>query len=224
MSLITLLSRNRPSIDTITFDAILEETLEIESEVTTYTIESGAPAADHRIYKPVKWRVIGGVSNNPVRVQATDFTGVVSRATNDPVANLALGASAGLLSGTRETAAADFIQEVIRKGFNAPAFDVVTDDVMLHDMVFVAFRRTNDTENEGALIFEAELQELPTIERIRQSGGALTSVTNPSPEDPSAASIGNAVNFGQRSLRSAGQAVNTAVNNALEFIDPDRQT
>ena len=42
-------------------------------------------------------------------------------------------------------------------------FDIDAGDIQLKNMLIVSIKRTKDPENEGGLIFEAALQEYPTL-------------------------------------------------------------
>ena len=71
MSIINIFTRQAPTIAGYAFDAVLEDTLEVNVSVTSYPVESGVRVSDHRILQPFKWSLTGAVSNNPLQVQAT---------------------------------------------------------------------------------------------------------------------------------------------------------
>lgn len=53
-------------IQSIDFDATLEEVHDWSAEVTTNPVENGAPVADHVIEKPDKLRLTGLITNSPL--------------------------------------------------------------------------------------------------------------------------------------------------------------
>ncbi|MGS0546702.1 phage baseplate protein [Pseudomonas parakoreensis] len=75
MSIVNIFTRQAPTLASYSFDAVLEDTFEASVSITTFPIESGVRVADHRIFNPFKWTMTGAISNNPVKVQLTDFLG-----------------------------------------------------------------------------------------------------------------------------------------------------
>ncbi|MCE2029297.1 phage baseplate protein [Sessilibacter corallicola] len=206
------------------FDAVLEETVNAEAQLTGYTAESGVSVVDHRVLSPIKWTMTGGLSNNPLRISATDFTGLLSDIVENSIgdligngaAQLGLGLAAGLLSGPAETRTSEAMYSLLLDLWaSGEEFDVVTGDITLVNMSVVKVSRTNDIDNEGALIFQVELQELPRLGRIQQQGG--TGIKRPTTDmsEPSATSIGDRVNRGLVSLREVGETINEEVNDVL---------
>ena len=168
MSLINILTRTAPTLSGYEFDAVLEDTLEIDVTLTEYPIELGARVSDHRIINPYRWSLTGAISNNPLKTSVTDFVGA---ATNIPalsggIAGTVAGLTAGFLGGgneTRASATLDFLIDLMTTG---EPFEVDAGDIQLTNMVIGNLIRTKDASNEGGLVFTAQLQELPTLETV----------------------------------------------------------
>lgn len=96
MSIINIFTRKAPTIAGYSFDAVLEDTFEATVTITSIPIESGVRISDHRILNPFKWTMTGAISNNPVKVQLTDFLGgALSNLTDNPIVSTVAGLSAG---------------------------------------------------------------------------------------------------------------------------------
>lgn len=170
MSVISLLFKQSPSIAGYQFDATLEDTFEASVELTRYPVESGARVNDHRIINPVTYYLIGAVSNNPLKPIANDFltgaaSAVVSSSSN-PLSAVVAGLNASFLAGTTGTRASgtlEFLLELMAIGM---PFDIDAVDIQLTNMLITRLSRTRDPENEGGLIFIAEMQELINLDRL----------------------------------------------------------
>lgn len=161
MALLNIFTPTSPTIAGYEFDAVLEDTFEAEVELTGYTIELGARAVDHRIIKPFKWSIVGAVSNNPLSASVTDFTGALN--IDNGILATVTGLSAGFLAGSDETRASSTLDFLISLMIVGEPFDIDAGDRQLTNMVIQRIRRTKDASNEGGLIFEADLQEYPTL-------------------------------------------------------------
>jgi hypothetical protein len=219
MSLITLLTKKAPKLgggssgtEVIEFDASFEEELDASVEVTTYPIESGANPADSIIVLPKKYRIIGGVSDNPLSPSLTDFAGgALSNFTDGTVAGGviagAAGVSAGLLGGPdgdRSTAA---LTKLLNLMYNRKPFSLAADDINLTNMIITNIRRTRDPANEGGLIFEASLQEMATLDTVLSANR-----TNPvaNADDASSSQIANDIDKGEVSSQTPDASATAA--------------
>lgn len=217
MSIVQLFTKQAPTIAGYSFDAVLEDTFEATVEVTTYPIESGVRVSDHRILQPFKWSLVGAVSNNPLKVQLTDFLGgALSNLTNNPLVASIAGLSAGFLAGSDETRASTTLQFLIVLMQSGDPFTIDAGDITLNNMVITRLSRTKDPSNENGLIFIADLQELITLERISFVGP-------PAPDqlrdgDQSKSAITRAINRGQKMVADAKAAVTKQVDSVLESI------
>ncbi|WP_311514774.1 phage baseplate protein [Oligella urethralis] len=171
-SLVSILTRVSPSIAGYQFDAALEDTLEMSIDLTRYPVESGARVADHRIIHPIKYTLTGAISNNPLRVidlSSLVFGGLSNLTNRSPYVASVAGMAASFLSGsppTRASSTLEFLKELLVAGH---PFDVDAVDIQLKDMVLTKITRERDPENENGLIFVAEMQELISIQRLKDS-------------------------------------------------------
>lgn len=217
MSIINIFTRQAPTIAGYSFDAVLEDTFEASVEVTSYPVESGVRISDHRILQPFRWTLTGAVSNNPLKVQLTDFLGgALSNLTDNPVVATIAGLSAGWLAGSDETRSSTTLQFLITLMQAGEPFDIDAGDITLRNMVITSLSRTKEPRNEGGLEFVAELQELIILSRISQGGEPAPAQLRDG--DPSKSAVARVVKRGQRIAREAGAAVNSAVNTVLDGI------
>lgn len=217
MGIVNLFTQQAPTIAGYSFDAVLEDTFEATVDVTTYPIESGVRIADHRILQPLKWSMVGAVSNNPLKVQLTDFLGgALSNLTNSPLVSSIAGLSAGFLAGSDQTRASTTLQFLLLLMQTGDPFTIDAGDITLKNMVITKLSRAKDPSNENGLIFIADLQELITLERIAFVGP-------PAPDqlrdgDKSKSAITRAINKGQKMVADAKAAVTKQVNTVLASI------
>jgi len=167
LSIVTLFTSKSPTLagGQVEFDAVLEDTFTSTVEIASYPVEFGARAADHRILQPVTWKLTGVISNNPLRIQATDFTGLLNDLGGGIGAQVA-GLSAGFLSGSDDTRASSAIKFLFVLQTTGEPFDIDAGDFTLQNMVITELNRVKDPSNEGGLIFEATLTEFASIETL----------------------------------------------------------
>lgn len=196
MSVITLFTKTAPTIAGVEFDAVLEDTFEMSSQVTDYPIESGARASDHVILEPFRWSLVGAVSNNPLKPVVTDFLGS--------------GLLAGLLSASNGDRASDALTLLIDLATPpVTPFDIDAGDIQLSNMVITNLTRTKNPENEQGLIFVAQLQEFTSLDTLVSVG----SITQDQllDGDPSKSQATELINRGEQILRDAGQSIRNAI-------------
>lgn len=175
--LTNLISRTAPTIAEYSFDAVLEDSFVLEVDVPSYPVESGAQVSDHRIIKPARYSLKGVVSNTPLKVGVFDFAGgMVSNLADNPLVAQVAGMSAGFLGGiangsdgdgTRASAAVETLVNILE---GHEPFTVQAGDITLQNMICTKFTRTKNPENENGLVFEMELQEYITLERLDAAG------------------------------------------------------
>lgn len=167
MALTTIYETSAPVLSGVSFDAVFEDTITLDIGFTQYSIEAGAFAKDHGIVQPMKYSLTGAVSNNPLVPSLAGISaGVLSNITESGVvANLA-GSVLSSTDGTRASTAWELLTNLARSRI---PFDVDTVDAYLTNMVITSLRRTRSPENENALIFVADLQELPTLSTLRSA-------------------------------------------------------
>lgn len=217
MSLINLFTREAPTIAGYSFDAVLEDTLDIGVEITSYPIESGVRVANHRILLPFKWTMTGAISNNPLKTQLSDFIGgAVSNLTDNPYVAAMAGMSSAFLAGgdeTRSSTALAFLIDLMRQG---EPFDIDAGDITLRNMVIVKLGRTKEARNENGLEFVVELQELITLERIAGSGQPIQVELRYG--DPTKSSLARTIENGQRIAKETTAAISAQVESVLDGI------
>jgi hypothetical protein len=217
LSIINIFTRQAPTIAGYSFDAVLEDTFEATVTITSVPIESGVRISDHRILNPYKWVMTGAISNNPVKVQLTDFLGgALSNLTDNPIVSTVAGLSAGFLAGSDETRASttlDFLLWLMR---SYDPFDIDAGDILLKNMAITRLSRTKEPRNEGGLEFIAELQEVISLDRIvRDTECSLPQLRD---GDPSKSALSRAIAKGQAIAKEANEAVSNAVNNIIDGV------
>lgn len=217
MSIVNIFTRQAPTIAGYAFDAVLEDTFEASVSITTFPIESGVRVADHRIFNPFKWTMTGAISNNPVKVQLTDFLGgAISNLTNNPIVSTVAGLSAGFLAGSDETRASTTLDFLIWLMRTQEPFDIDAGDILLKNMAITRLSRTKEPRNEGGLEFVVELQEVIELSRIAVD--TQCSLPQLRKDDPSQSALVRAVNKGQLIAKEANASVTNAVNNILDGV------
>ncbi|WVH13991.1 hypothetical protein CASP1_00070 [Alcaligenes phage CASP1] len=168
MSLMTIFKSQAPSFAGFQFDAVFEDRVEMEIEIPSYPIEVGARVNDHRVIKPFKYSIVGGIGNNPLRTLATDFIGgaISNILPNNQIAAMFAGLSSGLLSNNGGTRGASVLDLLVQLAANSEPFDVDAVDIQLQNMVITRLYRERNPENENGLIFVAVLGELITLDRL----------------------------------------------------------
>lgn len=215
MSLVTLFTKTAPTLAGIEFDAVLEDTLEVEIEHTGFTIESGLRAADSRIIQPIRWSLTVVASNNPLEVNATDFVGgALSNLTDNALVSTAAGLSAGLLAGSQETRASNVLNALIAIATSNDPFDIDAGDIQLSNMVINRIRRVKNPDNETGLVAVCDLQELPTLATV------ISGLAQPSQEqlrdgDPSKSQAASLLDKGEQAIASVGDSINSAVDGVV---------
>jgi hypothetical protein len=198
MSIVTMLTRNSPTLAGVSFDATLETTFKASIDITGYPLASGAEAADHSIFNPLEFTMTILASNNPLRPQVTDFIGgAISNYVDLPTI---AGLSSGFLSGRADTHAAVVLTDLIGKMVDRQPISVYGGDIQLDSMMITGIDRTRTTENENGLECIVTLQELPTLDLIH--GGGMN-VVNTAKDDPAHTSAGKKIHKGIAKVNEA---------------------
>lgn len=214
MSIVNIFTRQAPTIAGYSFDAVLEDTLDVSVTITSFPIESGVRISDHRILNPFKWTMTGSISNNPVKVQLTDFLGgALSNITSNPIVSTIAGLSAGFLAGSDQTRASTTLDFLIWLMQSADPFDIDAGDILLKNMAITRLSRTKEPRNEGGLEFVVELQEVIELDRIARD--TECSIPQLREGDPSQSALSRAIKRGQAIAKEANDAVSSAVNDIL---------
>ena len=217
MSIINIFTRKAPTIAGDSFDAVLEDTFEATVTITSIPIESGVRISDHRILNPFKWTMTGAISNNPVKVQLTDFLGgALSNLTDNPVVSTVAGLSAGWLAGSDETRASTTLDFLIWLMKSYDPFDIDAGDILLKNMAITRLSRTKEPRNEGGLEFIVEMQEIIDLDRIQR--GYQCTPDQLRDGDPSKSALTRAINRGQAIAKEASDSVSKSVNGILDGV------
>lgn len=150
----------------LSFDAVLEDTLEASVTYSEFPLEIGASASDHGIVNPITWTITALVSNNPLDLSVLESTGFLTNFFDSSTVTAIAGLSAGFLAGSSETRAGSTLETLLGLMFQREPFDIDAGDIQLSNMVITNIIRTKTPENEGGLEFTAELMELPLISTV----------------------------------------------------------
>lgn len=215
MSLINLLVKRGPQLGSLQFDAVLSDDLDASVDIVQYPIETGTPIADHIIYQPIRYTMTGAVSNNPLKVSITDFTGALTNLVDDnPFIAAGAGLFAGWLSGSNETRSSTTLNTLLDFMYSGQVFTVDTGEITLNNMVIQRIGRSKDPENENGLIFVAELQQIVTLDRV--ANGSQPAQYQLNSNDVSSTSISGLIERGYINVKTA--ATNVA-NQVMTLLD-----
>lgn len=215
MSIITLFTAKSPTIAGFEFDAVLEDTFEASVTTTGYTLETGSRVADHRIINPFKWRLTGAVSNNPLKASVLDVTaGALSNIIGDSgIAASVAGLSAGFLAGSTDTRASETLSFLLSLMVSGDPFDIDAGDIQLSNMIIIDITRIKNPANEGGLIFDAQLEEFPTLDTILTQGDPLQNQLHDN--DPAKSQAARDINKGEQGTSIPDASTTSAVSGVL---------
>lgn len=216
MSLINLLVKRGPQLGSLQFDAVLSDNLDASVDIVQYPIETGTPIADHIIYQPIRYTMTGAVSNNPLKVSITDFTGALTNLVDDnPFIAAGAGLFAGWLSGSNETRSSTTLNTLLDFMYSGQVFTVDTGEITLNNMVIQRIGRSKDPENENGLIFVAELQQIVTLDRV--ANGSQPAQYQLNSNDVSSTSISGLIERGYINVKTAATNVASQVTTLLDL-------
>lgn len=216
MSLINLLVKRGPQLGSLQFDAVLSDDLDASVDIVQYPIETGTPIADHIIYQPIRYTMTGAVSNNPLKVSITDFTGALTNLVDDnPFVAAGAGLFAGWLSGSNETRSSTTLNTLLDFMYSGQVFTVDTGEITLNNMVIQRIGRSKDPENENGLIFVAELQQIVTLDRV--ANGSQPAQYQLNSNDVSSTSISGLIERGYINVKTAATNVASQVTTLLDL-------
>ena len=216
MSLINLLVKRGPQLGSLQFDAVLSDDLDASVDIVQYPIETGTPIADHIIYQPIRYTMTGAVSNNPLKVSITDFTGALTNLVDDnPFIAAGAGLFAGWLSGSNETRSSTTLNTLLDFMYSGQIFTVDTGEITLNNMVIQRIGRSKDPENENGLIFVAELQQIVTLDRV--ANGSQPAQYQLNSNDVSSTSISGLIERGYINVKTAATNVANQVTTLLDL-------
>lgn len=186
---ITIFQRSKPKIAFYEIDAVLEGNTEKRTTVTYLPLQEGARAADHRIVEPIKVRMTGAISNNPIktlsetlepenliRLGAGAAVGAIAGAISNPLVTAAAGVALGYLAGQNKESRALNAWTVLSgiQAYDEPFTIVTALGEVLENMVIERLYQETNPDNEDALIFVCEMVE---FQYIRLGTGRAASET-----------------------------------------------
>lgn len=124
------------SIGGLMFDAVFEETHEIDLEVTDTPVETGVSVSDHAYMKPLRVTISAGVSD-----------AILRKLDIDPYDS----------ASGRSTKAYELLTTLQR---TAEPFDVQTGLKLYSNMVCTSLRTSQNKDSYGSLFFTATLREV----------------------------------------------------------------
>ena len=216
MSLINLLVKRGPQLGSLQFDAVLSDDLDASVDIVQYPVETGTPIADHIIYQPIRYTMTGAVSNNPLKVSITDFTGALTNLVDDnPFIAAGAGLFAGWLSGSNETRSSTTLNTLLDFMYSGQVFTVDTGEITLNNLVIQRIGRSKDPGNENGLIFVAELQQIVTLDRV--ANGSQPAQYQLNSNDVSSTSISGLIERGYINVKTAATNVASQVTTLLDL-------
>ncbi|MEI7210799.1 phage baseplate protein [Pectobacterium carotovorum] len=210
MSIVGVFDKSRPEIGGIFFDAILEESSELRTDVSEYPLETGQTANDNAVTRPMTVTMTVAISDNPVKAlmaEAGQFSGIagigagvavgaVGSILGGGAAALAgLAASAGLAfaaSGSKRSESA--LLEIRKLQVEKSILTVVGVNSSYDDMIITNTRVQKNKQNEGGQEIVVEMRAL--LIKNRNDSAATTNRNLPAGD--SAATQGQVnVNLGE---------------------------
>lgn len=122
-------------------DAVLDESIELSSTVTSFPVELGADISDHVISQPVRYVMRGVVTDTPTEWASTSYQH---------------GDGA-----TRSLSAWSLLQALQRRG---EPFEIMTGFSLYPSMVIERIRARKNAQRDRALDFEADLRQVIIVE------------------------------------------------------------
>lgn len=185
MSLVGIFSRSRPDIGGLFFDALLEESSELVTDVTEYPIEDGRVGNDHAVDRPLRLTMTVALSDNPIKAAMADASipdGL--RGLAGPLVGTAAGAIIGTLGGAAAAVvgvAASVLTELAgggetRSGKMVGAIrtlqkshaliDVVGAKGSYKDVIITNTRVQVTKQNEGGLELVVDMRQLIIVDSL----------------------------------------------------------
>lgn len=205
MAITGLFTQSRPLFkpndtgDELYFDAILEESSELITDVTEFPIEDGSVGNDHAVQRPLTLTMRVGISDNIFRVQraragdtfgpaAGNLTGAIGGA-----AISGLSGQAAALAGIGTTVASAAFQAGQESTVSETALTTIRDIQRRKqlltvtgakreytDMIIAGTRQETNKQNEQALDLVVEMKQLIIVNSTDDSGNV------PAANDPAA--------------------------------------
>ncbi|EMB4322235.1 hypothetical protein RJ492_001207 [Pluralibacter gergoviae] len=177
MAITGIFTKTRPQIGGLYFDAWIEESTELNTTVSAYTLENATAAHDNAVTQPLKLTMTVAVSDNWFKALLGQQSGMNSMLA-EIGAGITVGAAASILSGgaaglagiaasigtsiyagaSRSQSLLDEIRELQR---NHTLFNVVSSKGGEYkNCIITATRQQSKRENEGGLELVVEMMQL----------------------------------------------------------------
>ncbi len=182
MSIVGIFTKTRPDIGGIFFDAILEESSELQTDVSEYPLENASTANDNAVTRPMYLTMTVSVSDNPIKTlmaEAGELSGVLgigagitagiatSMLSGGAAALAGLGASIGLgIASTASSKRSVTVLEAMRsKQRESAVMTVVSSKGSYTNMIITSTRQETNKENEVGLELVVEMRQLVIINK-----------------------------------------------------------
>lgn len=197
------------------FDAVFNEGFDAAVEITSYPTEIGVRVHDHRIIMPMKYRMKAAISDLPLGTSVGSLLGALSNVIDSPWVSGTLGTIMGMstytgLSSVRPATALELFLDLLNNG---KPFTIQSDFKSLNNMLISRLRYDRDAENENTIVFDLELDEFISLERLPEFSQPDIAELNPA--DPAHTAIGAGVKAGEVAAKTAPPSVDVQVNNVL---------
>ncbi|PWC10648.1 hypothetical protein B4923_16130 [Brenneria roseae subsp. americana] len=204
MSIVGVFDKSHPEIGGIFFDAILEESSELRTDVSEYPLETGKTANDNAVTRPMTVTMTVAISDNPVKAlmdEAGQYSGVAGIG-----AGVAVGAASSLLSGgsavlagLAASAGLSFVASGTKRSESAllelrklqvekSILTVIGINSSYDNMIITNTRVQKSKENEGGQEIVVEMRSL----LIKDSNSGATTINSNLPAGDTAATQGQA--------------------------------
>ncbi|WP_315711026.1 phage baseplate protein [Brenneria uluponensis] len=202
MSIVGVFNKSRPEIGGIFFDAILEESSELRTDVSEYPLETGEKASDNAVTRPMTIVMTVAISDNPVKALMGQFSGIAGIGTGVAVgaAGSLLGGGAAALAGLAASAGLSFVASGTKRSESAlldlrklqvekNILTVVGINSSYDNMIITNTRVQKNKQNEGGQEIVVEMRSLLIKNR---NNDAATTINSRLPTGDSAATQGQA--------------------------------
>lgn len=184
MSIVGVFTRAQPTIGGLYFDASIEETTEMISEVSEFPIESGALGSDNVAQRPLVITMVVGVSDNPFRALSAAANDIPGGSLVGSIGGIAVGgvvgqlgsaaaevagvvgqaANAAYAAGQAETRSLSVLEEMRAIQRAGLWVDVVTAKGKTYSRCLIrSTRQDTNKENEQGLEMTVELVQPLTV-------------------------------------------------------------
>ncbi|MDB6366758.1 hypothetical protein PH242_03420 [Photorhabdus bodei] len=182
MSIVGIFTKSRPEIGGIFFDAVLEESSEMRTDVSEYPLENAMTANDNAVTRPLYVTMTVALSDNPIKALIAE-TGQYS-AMLGMGAGVATGLAASMLSGGAAALAGlgasvgfgiageygakrsvDILKKIRKLQQDNKILTIVGTSASYNNMIITNTRTTKNKDNQGGLELVVEMRQLKILKR-----------------------------------------------------------